>query len=60
MNPAIARMRSRIDELNKQIARRPRFATGGDMRSTEEALNTSAQARGMASTRYPKAKLNRK
>lgn len=43
------RLRALIDKVNKQT---PRLPTGGDGRTTAEALNTSAIAKGQAMDRY--------
>lgn len=56
MTHPLALVRKRIDLVNKTM---PKLPTGGDGRFTSEALNTSALARGLASLRYPKAKLGR-
>jgi hypothetical protein len=56
MHP-LAAMRARIDAMNK---RRVKLPTGGDLRSTSEAINTSAIAKGQALLRHPKSKLGRK
>ena len=52
----IACLRAKIDKLNKMAAKQPPLVPG---RSGSELVNTSANARGMASLRYPKAKLAR-
>lgn len=46
-----AKLRALIDSLNKAA----RLPTGGDGRMTEEALNTSAIAKGQAMDRYKPA-----
>ena len=59
MHPVL-RLRQMIDKLNKQAAAHPPMPSGGDARMTSEAVNTGANARGLAAMRYPKAKLARK
>lgn len=50
MNPA-QRIRATIDGLNKGLAAQPALPFGGDNRMQEEAMNTGAAARGIASVR---------
>lgn len=56
MHP-LAAMRARIDAMNKRKVKLP---TGGDLRSTSEAINTSAIAKGQALLRHPKAQLRKR
>lgn len=49
MKDPIVMLRALVDKMNKLDAKRPPMPTGGDMRSTEEVLNTGANARGLAS-----------
>lgn len=45
------KLRALIDKTNKQKQQLP---TGGELRTTEEAINTSAIAKGQAIDRYKK------
>ena len=56
MKRPVEQLRALVDRLNKQAALRPAYPTGGDMRQTEEALGTGAEARTMAAMRVKKAK----
>jgi len=49
------RVRATVDKLNKRKAMRPPMPTGGVERMQAEAVNTSANARGLAkmATRKP-------
>ena len=63
MRTPAQQLRAVLDGLRKRAASRPDFPTGGDNRTTEEALGTGAAARNLAmtSTKAPKlAKLNNK
>jgi len=57
MQTPAQRMRALVDQLAKAAANRPQLPTGGDVRTTDEAMGTGAAARGLARMNTKKAKV---